>query len=475
MDGSNDENNPSANKQTDLLVTIKQLENKVQLYEQILDTLPWPLSVTDMNMNWTFINKPVEDMLKVKRKDMLGKHCSNWGANICKTKNCGVECLRADKPRTFFEQQNMNFQVDIAYIKDLNGDRIGHIEIVQDVTAKSKMDEYSAGFVNDVKQNLKRLAKGDIDITPKLPADNQYVTDSVRSSYAEVNADVCAVRDAVNALVSDANMLSSAAVEGKLSTRADASKHQGDYRKVVQGVNDTLDAVIGPLKVSSAYVEKISKGEIPAKIVKEYKGDFNTLKNDLNACIDGLGGLVEAGEVLKRMAVNDYTKSVDGKYSGIFADVARSINEVKIRIAHITKTVQKISKGDLGDLPEYRQIGHRSEEDELVPSLIVLMGSLDALVTDANMVANAVLDGHMHIRADAGKHDGKFRDVIEGVNGTIEAVDVPLKETMRIADAYAGGDLTARVEIETKGDFIKFGQALDKDRGEPYRSATAGE
>ncbi len=225
----------------------RALEDKVQLYEQILDTLPWPLSVTDMNMNWTFINKPVEDMLKIKRKDMLGKHCSNWGANICKTKNCGVECLRADKPRTFFEQQNMNFQVDVAYIKGPKGDKIGHIEIVQDVTANSKMDAYRAEFTSDLSQNLKRLAKGDMDITPKLPADNQYIADKVRSSYIEINTDFCEARDAVNALVADANMLSKAAVEGKLSTRADASKHQGDYRKVVQGVNDTLDAVIGPL------------------------------------------------------------------------------------------------------------------------------------------------------------------------------------------------------------------------------------
>jgi methyl-accepting chemotaxis protein len=35
--------------------------------------------------------------------------------------------------------------------------------------------------------------------------------------------------DAVNALVKDANMLSAAAVDGKLSTRADATKHAGDF------------------------------------------------------------------------------------------------------------------------------------------------------------------------------------------------------------------------------------------------------
>ena len=55
------------------------------------------------------------------------------------------------------------------------------------------------------------------------------------------------MRANLNALIADALMLAKAAVEGKLATRADASKHQGDFRKIVQGVNDTLDAVIGPM------------------------------------------------------------------------------------------------------------------------------------------------------------------------------------------------------------------------------------
>ena len=80
----------------------------------------------------------------------------------------------------------------------------------------------------------------------------------------------------MNALVADANMLAKAAVEGKLATRADASKHQGDFRKIVQGVNDTLDAVIGPLNVAANYVDQISKGDIPAKITDTYNGDFKT-------------------------------------------------------------------------------------------------------------------------------------------------------------------------------------------------------
>ena len=115
----------------------------------------------------------------------------------------------------------------------------------------------------------------------------------------------------IQALIADAGMLAKAAVEGKLATRADAAKHQGDYRRVVEGVNNTLDAVIGPLNVSARYVDDISVGLTEAseilqcmaendytrrllgsskrvKITDTYNGDFNTIKNNLNACIEAL-------------------------------------------------------------------------------------------------------------------------------------------------------------------------------------------
>ena len=130
---------------------------------------------------------------------------------------------------------------------------------------------------------LIRISKG------AIPA---KITDNYNGDFNTIKNNLNTCIDAVNALVADANSLSVAAVEGKLATRADASKHQGDFRKIVQGVNDTLNAVIGPLNVSANYVDQISKGAIPAKITDNYNGDFNTIKSNLNTCIDAVNALV---------------------------------------------------------------------------------------------------------------------------------------------------------------------------------------
>jgi methyl-accepting chemotaxis protein len=280
-----------------------------------------------------------------------------------------------------------------------------------------------------------------------LQASYNPILDSTGKPFKVVNyaTDVTLQKQALNAMLADAALLTQAALEGRLAMRTDASKHQGEYRKVIEGVNATLDAFIGPLNVSAEYVDRISKGDIPPKLTDNYNGDFNKIKNNLNACIDSLSGLSESNNVLQRMANNDYSQQVEGKYEGIFASVGQAVNVVHNRIAHVVSTIKRVSQGDLVDLLEYRKIGRRSQADELVPSLTAMMENLRELVEDVEMLVNAAADGKLATRADAGRHKGDYRKIVEGINKTLEIVVEPLKVTAQNASTLASSseELTA--------------------------------
>ncbi|MDF1547837.1 MAG: hypothetical protein P1P88_08435, partial [Bacteroidales bacterium] len=139
------------------------------------------------------------------------------------------------------------------------------------------------GPLNVAAEYVDRISKG--NIPPKI-------TDTYHGDFNEIKNNLNVCIDAINLLVSDARMLTKAAVDGKLATRADANKHDGEFKTIVQGVNNTLDAVIGPLNVAAEYVDRISKGNIPPKITDNYNGDFNEIKNNLNVCIDAVNLLV---------------------------------------------------------------------------------------------------------------------------------------------------------------------------------------
>src|SRR5271165_4934413 len=266
---------------------------------------------------------------------------------------------------------------------------------------------------------------------------------------------------ALKALLADAVMLSQAAAEGKLDARADASKHQGAYAEIVRGMNASLDAVVGPLNLAARYVDQISKGDIPAKITDTYNGDFNTIKNNLNACIDGLGALQEASSVTQRMAVNDYTKGVEGNYAGIFATVALGINTAQQRIRHLSSTVGKISQGNLEDLPEYKKIGRRSEQDDIVPPMIATMESIEALQKEMARLTDASKDGQLSDRGKPEQFKGAYADIVRGVNTMLDAILVPIGEGNRILAQVSNGKVDELIAQAYKGDHEKMKQAVN--------------
>jgi len=226
-----------------------------------------------------------------------------------------------------------------------------------------------------------------------------------------------------------------ASQEGRLTERAKADEFKGNDRKLLESVNSILDAVIAPLNVAADYVDQFSRGVIPQKITSEYKGDFNMVKTSLNACVDSFGGLEEASAALQKMSNNDYSSRVEGTYQGGFANLGEAVNIVHQRITHLESTMKDIAKGDFWELPEYKKIGRRSEGDELMPALIGMMESLIALETDTTMLATAAAEGKFDTRADASKHSGAYRQVVEGNNATLDVVVDKLNWYMSILDA----------------------------------------
>ena len=100
-------------------------------------------------------------------------------------------------------------------------------------------------------EEYKRIGKGGKEVW--IQAAYNPIFDEKGKPYKVVKfaTDITPQKQALNAMLEDANMLSQAAVDGKVGTRADVNRHQGGFRKVIEGVNATLDAVVAPLKVAA--------------------------------------------------------------------------------------------------------------------------------------------------------------------------------------------------------------------------------
>jgi methyl-accepting chemotaxis protein len=263
----------------------------------------------------------------------------------------------------------------------------------------------------------------------------------------------------IKLLSDDAIALSKAAVEGKLATRADAKKHEGDYRQIVQGINDTLDAVVGPLNVSADYIDKISKGQIPPKITDNYNGDFNNIKINLNKCIDAVNLLVADANSLSKAAVEgklatraDATKH-EGDYKRIIQGVNDTLDAVINPLNVSADYVDKISKGNIP--PEITD-SYNGDFNTIKENLNRCIRAVNLMITDANMLAKAAVEGRLATRAEAEKHNGDFRKIVQGVNDTLDAVINPINEAMKVLSSTANRNLTDRVRGDYKGQLGEF-------------------
>lgn len=256
--------------------------------------------------------------------------------------------------------------------------------------------------------------------------------------------------------------LAEAARNGHLKQRIDESKFQGRHLQRASAVNQMLDAFAKPIRVMSDYVEQISKGVIPAKMTDNYEGEVNTIKNNLNACIDGLGGLVEVNQVLQRMSLNDYTTQVEGHYTGIFAEVTKATNLVEDRIRHVQGIVGNVAKGVYHkDFEEIQKAGKRSENDKLVPAFVQMMETIDGLAKELVRLTEASRAGQLSERGKPEHFQGSFAEIVQGVNAMLDAILLPIGEGNRILAQISKGKIDELIAQNYQGDHEKMKQAVN--------------
>ena len=262
--------------------------------------------------------------------------------------------------------------------------------------------------VNKLVDGAKKLADGDMNIN--LDTTGKDEISVLAQSFGKVVG-------SIEALITDINFLEVAAENGKLETRADSKKHSGEYGKIIEGFNKSLDAIITPL-------------------------------NEFMA-------------ILKRICVNDFTTNVVGQYAGMPKEMADSFNLTITQMKGVANAFAAVSRGDFTALPAYEKLGKRSENDEMLPAATKMMKAINALVDDANMLSGAIVEGNLTLRGDVTKFEGRYKELIKGMNEILDAMAKPLGEAMDVLDAMARNDLTTGMTGNYKGEFDNLSQSIN--------------
>ncbi|PIE32166.1 hypothetical protein CSA56_16285 [candidate division KSB3 bacterium] len=117
------------------------------------------------------------------------------------------------------------------------------------------------------------------------------------------------MRSLIGRVLEEMDGLIRAMQHGRLDARGNAEAFDGDWQELVIGVNNVIDAFVGPMNVTAASLDRLSHGDIPEPIREEYQGDFNQIKHNLNQLIDKIDTVTELARAKERAEAANQAKS----------------------------------------------------------------------------------------------------------------------------------------------------------------------
>jgi methyl-accepting chemotaxis protein len=221
---------------------------------------------------------------------------------------------------------------------------VGIISLVVAIVLGFLMGRSISGRLKGAVRILDKIAQGDLSERSSVDSRDEF-----RNLAESMNS----VENNVNALVTDTAKLVQSALEGNLSVRADPEQHKGEYRRVIEGINATLDAVVGPLTVAADYIDRIAQGNLPQKIAETYNGDFNKIKDNLNLAIDSINALIRDTNVLTEAAAAGTLqtradpKVHQGDYRKIIEGINATLDFVITPLNELSDSLRRLAEGDM--------------------------------------------------------------------------------------------------------------------------------
>ena len=129
--------------------------------------------------------------------------------------------------------------------------------------------------------------------------------------------------------------------------------------------------------------------------------------------------------------------------------LAHSFRALIDYIHSVAMSADCLRRGDLQNRLEVR-----SNADELSKNINGATDTLNSVVTEMRQVISGVREGELKQRADAGKFEGGYREMLSGFNEALDAIVIPLEEAGRVLDRMADRDLTSRMTGDYRGAFL---------------------
>lgn len=332
----------------------------------------------------------------------------------------------------------------------------GDVDVRLDVNSNDELGVLGKGIadiIDATKQQavaMENIAKGNLTIDVKVRSQSDVMGKSMQF-----------VIKTLKGLVEETVTLSNAAIEGRLTTRGDFERFHGGYRKIVLGVNKTIDSLVGfideipsPVVIidrqfNIQYINKIGAdfaGSTPSEMI-------NTNYNE-SYVIDDFN--TDSCSTKKAMEQN-------GKFNN---NTSAIINGNSMEIAHAAVSVKNEASDIIGSLEVITDLTEIKKAQRAAQKISAYQSK------ETDKIKNALLkiaSGNLDVSVEVDEGDEDISEVHETFSQLADALNLAAGDLRGIIEylsktlgEISKGNLDIENDMEFKGDFIEISRSVDE-------------
>jgi methyl-accepting chemotaxis protein len=341
---------------------------------------------------------------------------------------------------------------------------------------------------------LDQIAHGRID---------ELIAQSYNGDHEKMKQNVNGIAGVLQKFQAEVAKLTEFSRQGQLEKRGDAAAFLGVYGEIIKGVNEMLDAILLPIGEGNRVLDQIAHGKVDEVIAQTYRGDHEKMKQNVNGIalvlqrfqtelakltefsrqgqlekrgeaaafqgaygdvIKGVNDMLDAillpiGEgnrILRQISGGNLRERIEIECKGDHQRMKEAVNGVQSWLKALIAYVTAIASGDMSARME-----KASDNDQIHEWLMLLKANIGNVVVDADTLVKAAAEGRLSVRADAARHSGEYRRIVDGLNNTLEAVVTPLTLASDLIERISKGDLTAKITQTYTGDYNSLMQSIN--------------
>jgi methyl-accepting chemotaxis protein len=421
----------------------------------MIDKLPIPIMIIDKDFGINYMNDFGCSLDNRTKENIIQTKCYDYfKTSHCNTKDCACSMAmnlnRAVAQETDAHPGNNNLEIKYFGfpLKDVNGNIIGAFEGVIDQTEikkaqkiAQKVADYQDIETKKLSENIIRLGNGDTNITPQSEiADND--TNDSKNKFDNIYFSLIQCAEAINSLVNDSIELANAGTQGRLNVRGDESKHFGDYKKIINGFNNSLESVVSTINSSASIMI----------------ADSNMIINFVSTATYRLFKSYETR--IKAVFPNFDPDNIIGHSIDFYHKNPSHQRNMLSNLSSTHKT--QITFGDvIFNLSVTPLIDKKGNKNGYAVEWIDVTNEAN-FNNELNVIVDDMTNGNLSNRMELVKLAGQYKDTAKNINSMLDVIMKPINEALDVLKLMSEGDLTAQVQGDFKGDHALLKNILNE-------------